>query len=274
MSAASSRARRRLRASRALGSPRDVGSSTLAAGDVDADFPAPVRGLPRPRARLHGRSTPRAVEEAWGSTSCTARHEVLLAPVRGARRRRRASRPSAQRDGGVDRAVTRRDSAARRRRAPSFLSSGDAQRGGAWGRRRDRWRDRRRRTSWSRTRRSRASRANAHAYRDTDLRQRLARYHDDPDSAFWAGTTSGCIRRFASGRSRTRSPPSRARCSPCRAGRRVRHAGPDRDHRGACRGPNCWCSATAGIRAPRPARAADRGSRGVHRATASAARTG
>jgi pimeloyl-ACP methyl ester carboxylesterase len=23
------------------------------------------------------------------------------------------------------------------------------------------------------------------AYRDTDLRERLARYHDDPDSAFW-----------------------------------------------------------------------------------------
>ena len=30
------------------------------------------------------------------------------------------------------------------------------------------------------------------AYETTDLKQRLAKYHDDPDSAFWGWNASGC----------------------------------------------------------------------------------
>jgi pimeloyl-ACP methyl ester carboxylesterase len=54
------------------------------------------------------------------------------------------------------------------------------------------------------------------AYERTGLRERLARYHDDVDSAFWDGIASGWIPRSAIGPSRTRSARSPARCSRSR----------------------------------------------------------
>ncbi len=62
-----------------------------------------------------------------------------------------------------------------------------------------------------------------------------------------AGTASGCIRRSASGRSKTRSPPSPARCSPCKGSttstaRSSRFAA----SRARCRKPDCWSCPIAG----------------------------
>ncbi|WYX35405.1 alpha/beta hydrolase [Achromobacter xylosoxidans] len=90
------------------------------------------------------------------------------------------------------------------------------------------------------------------AYRDTDLRARLARHHDDVDSAFrgwndvWLDPPSGA------GTSRITCPPSPARCWRCRAwtmstARSNRYAvsGAPRRRRG------CWKFPTAAIRRTR-----------------------
>lgn len=55
------------------------------------------------------------------------------------------------------------------------------------------------------------------AYLESDLRQRLARYHADPDSPFGAGTRSGWTRPSRNGISRTTCPACAARRWPCRA---------------------------------------------------------
>ena len=80
------------------------------------------------------------------------------------------------------------------------------------------------------------------AYETTDLKQRLAKYHDDPDSPSGAGTASGCTRRSASWSIEARDPsPSAARCSRCRAW--TTSTAPwsrSAASRAACRRPNCW----------------------------------
>ena len=114
--------------------------------------------------RLRPLDAARARASAGVPTSCTARpHELLPALFADiARRSRRpplAVRPQRRR---LDRAAACRAHPPTGRRAWS----------------------RSRRTCSSRTSRSPASSRRATAYERTDLRQRLARYHDDPDSAF------------------------------------------------------------------------------------------
>ena len=131
------------------------------------DFP---RACARPRgcaawcSRATATAAPRRAPptSAGRPTSCTPGARGAAGAARRARHRRRALALRPQR--------RRLDRAALRGALP------DARR-----RRRRRWR----RTSSSRTCRSRASSRRARPTSSTDLRERLARYHDDPDSAFW-----------------------------------------------------------------------------------------
>ncbi len=87
------------------------------------------------------------------------------------------------------------------------------------------------------------------AYQDTDLRARLARHHDNPDSAFGAGTTSGCTLIFGRGASRPSWPPSVARCWRSRAS--MTNTAPwikSKASPGVCRVQNCALSPLAAIR--------------------------
>jgi pimeloyl-ACP methyl ester carboxylesterase len=84
------------------------------------------------------------------------------------------------------------------------------------------------------------------AYETTDLRQRLARHHDDPDSAFWGWNRIWLHPPFRQWSIEAEIAAITARCWRCRAGRRIRHAGADPGHRrAACRTRGCWSCPTA-----------------------------
>ena len=102
--------------------------------------------------------------------------------------------------------------------------------------------------------------AGAPAYLHTDLRQRLARYHDDPDSAFWGWNDIWLHPPFRPlehrGRDRDHHLPAAGDAGP---GRRIRHAGTDPRHRAAgAAGRAARAAALRPFAAPRPARARDR----------------
>ena len=83
----------------------------------------------------------------------------------------------------------------------------------------------------------------------TDLPQRLARHHDDVDSAFWGWNDIWLDPAFRAGTSRPRFRPSAARCWPSRAwttntARWNRSAASD----SACRRRGCWSWPTVAIR--------------------------
>jgi pimeloyl-ACP methyl ester carboxylesterase len=56
----------------------------------------------------------------------------------------------------------------------------------------------------------------ARAYLHGDLRERLARHHDDPDSAFWGWNDIWLAPAVPAWSIEPRSPPSAARCWRCR----------------------------------------------------------
>ncbi|CPK90933.1 alpha/beta fold hydrolase [Bordetella pertussis] len=91
------------------------------------------------------------------------------------------------------------------------------------------------------------------AYRETTLRDRLARYHDDVDSTFASrGPTPGWTRPSGNGTSRPTCRPSPARCWPCRAWT-TNTARWNRSAASAAwrRRPACWKSRTAATRRTR-----------------------
>ena len=87
------------------------------------------------------------------------------------------------------------------------------------------------------------------AYRQTDLRQRLSRHHEARIPRSTAGTTSGCIRLSANGRSRRRSAASPAPCSPSRAWTTsTGHSSRSAASPAGFRRPGFWKSPTAATR--------------------------
>ncbi len=200
------------------------------------DFPqrlcdaAGCRGLVYSRPG-YGRSTPRAAEEVWGLDFMHRQaHEVLPALLRALAIDATVERPwlFGHSDGGSIALLY----------AARFPSAG--------GRRDRRWR----RTSCVEDLSVRSIDEARRAYLDTDLRERLARYHDDPDSAFWGWNrhlAAPAVSRVVA--SRTRSGPSAARCWRCRVWTTsTAHWSRSAALPAACRRRSCWNCPTAGIR--------------------------
>jgi pimeloyl-ACP methyl ester carboxylesterase len=87
------------------------------------------------------------------------------------------------------------------------------------------------------------------AYLHTELRGRLARHHDDPDSAFWGWNDVWLHPDFRAWSIEAELAPSPAPCWPCR-GWTTSTAPSSRSaaSRGACRVPSCWNCPLAAIR--------------------------
>jgi pimeloyl-ACP methyl ester carboxylesterase len=106
------------------------------------------------------------------------------------------------------------------------------------------------------------------AYMSTDLKQRLARYHDDPDSAFWGWNDIWLHPPFRewSIEAEIESDPLPAACG---AGRRRQYGTLEQIRGIARRVPHTELPSwrNAAIAAPRPARAADRGHHRFHSTT-------